>query len=89
MHIVLVAVKPQKETQEGRAIRLFIRAKSNIGADHGGFEYELQQAELDAYPGIFTSSILWGSKVEGSARELLSTAETVDDGSKQSVLSEF
>ena len=58
--IVLVAAKQQRENDEGHSVRLFLRAKSNIGPDDGGFEYELEQAELEEYPGVFTSSVVWG-----------------------------
>ena len=62
-------------------MRLFCRAKSNIGPDDGGFEYDLHQAELKTHPGIFASSVAWGEAVEGAARELLATADaTGDDG---------
>lgn len=77
--IVLVAAKHQEEGEDGRTVRLLCRAKSNIGPDDGGFEYDLYQGE--AYPGIFNSSVLWGEAVEGAARELLATADaTGDDG---------
>lgn len=79
--VVLVAAKHQEEGEDGRTVRLFCRAKSNIGPDDGGFEYDLHQAELKTYPGIFASSVLWGEAVEGAARELLATADaTGDDG---------
>jgi putative DNA primase/helicase len=79
--VVLVAAKHQEEGEDGRTVRLFCRAKSNIGPDDGGFEYDLHQAELETHPGIFASSVLWGEAVEGAARELLATADaTGDDG---------
>jgi len=79
--VVLVAAKHQEEGEDGRTVRLFCRAKSNIGPDDGGFEYDLHQAELKTHPGIFASSVLWGEAVEGAARELLATADaTCDDG---------
>ncbi len=79
--VVLVAAKHQEEGEDGRTVRLFCRAKSNIGPDDGGFEYDLHQAELKAHPGIFASSVLWGEAVEGAARELLATADaTGEDG---------
>ena len=79
--VVLVAAKHQEEGEDGRTVRLFVRAKSNIGPDDSGFEYDLQQGELNAHPGIFASSVLWGKAVEGAARELLATADaTGDDG---------
>jgi putative DNA primase/helicase len=79
--VVLVAAKHQEESDDGSTARLFCRAKSNIGPDDGGFEYDLHQAELPTHPGIFSSSVVWGEAVEGAARELLATADaTCDDG---------
>ena len=79
--VVLVAAKHQEEGEDGRTVRLFCRAKSNIGPDDGGFEYDLHQAELKTHPGIFASCVLWGESVEGAARELLATADaTGEDG---------
>lgn len=82
--IVLVAAKQQKDS-EGR---IFLRAKSKIGSDSGGFEYEIKQGELQGYPGLYTSSVSWGKNVEGSARDLLRNAESTDIDSKESVVSE-
>lgn len=79
--VVLVAAKNQEEGDDGRTVRIFLRAKSNIGPDDGGFEYDLQQGELETHPGVFSSSISWGNAIEGGARELLATADAVgDDG---------
>ena len=79
--VVLVAAKHQEEGEDGRTVRLFCRAKSNISPDDGGFEYDLNQSELREYPGIFASSVLWGNPVEGAARELLANADaTGEDG---------
>ncbi len=75
--VVLVAAKHQTEDDQQR---LFCRAKSNNGPDGGGFEYDLHQSELPKYPGVFASTVLWGKPVEGSARELLATADATDDG---------
>jgi putative DNA primase/helicase len=61
--------------------RIVCRAKSNIGLDDGGYEYDLQQKEVKA--GIFSSYALWGDAIEGSARELLAepdNRETGDNG---------
>jgi putative DNA primase/helicase len=77
--VVLVAAKHQEEGDDGRTVRLLLRAKSNIGPDDGGFEYDLQQSELKTHPGIFASSVVWGDPVEGAARELLATADAVPD----------
>lgn len=79
--VVLVAAKQQEEGEDGRSVRLFLRAKSNIGPDDGGFEYDLQQGELKTHPGVFASSVLWGEAVEGAARELLASADSAgEDG---------
>jgi putative DNA primase/helicase len=77
--IVLVAAKRQEEGEDGRTLRLFCRAKSNIGPDDGGFEYDLHQSELSAHHGVFASAIAWGSPLDGTARELLAVADATDD----------
>jgi len=74
--VVLVASKGKSEN--GEDIRIFLRAKSNIGPDEGGFEYSVENAFTDS--GIETSRILWGSALEGTARELLVDAEDDPDG---------
>jgi putative DNA primase/helicase len=58
--------------------RIFCRAKSNIGIDSGGFEYDLQQKEVQA--GIFSSYTLWGEAIEGSARDLLAEPDNRESG---------
>lgn len=79
--IVMVAAKHQEAGDDGRTARLFCRAKSNIGPDDGGYEYELHQAEIDKHPGVFASSVRWGKAVQGAARDLLAVADaTGDDG---------
>jgi putative DNA primase/helicase len=79
--VVLVAAKLKND--EGADRRVLARSKSNIGPDEGGFEYTLDQVQLDAHPGVFASRVLWGKAVAGSARELLAESETdgaeVDD----------
>lgn len=65
---------------DGAERRLFLRLKSNIGPDTGGFEYTLAQDELREHRGVFASRVSWGELVEGSARELLAEAEADDDG---------
>lgn len=80
--IVFVATKTDSDK------RLFIRAKSNIGPDHGGFEYTIQNSELKTYPGLFSSSIIWGKNVEGSALTLLANAESNANHATNSALSQ-
>ncbi len=65
--VVLVAAKSKDD--EGKPIRVFARAKSNIGPDEGGFRYAVEQVE--ALPGIEAALVAWGQAVEGSARDLL------------------
>ena len=77
--VVLVAAKQQEDGEDGRTVRIFLRAKSNIGPDDGGFEYDLQQGEVKDCPGVFASYALWGEAVEGGARELLATADATGD----------
>lgn len=67
-----------KINDNGTVKRIFCRAKSNIGVDSDGFEYDLQQKELDGHKGVFSSYALWGQAVEGTATELL-TETSPDD----------
>lgn len=86
--VVLVAAKHQEEGEDGKISRLFCRAKSNIGPDDGGFGYDLQQSELQSYPGVFASSVLWGDAVEGAARELLATADAAGEDSEGATMAD-
>jgi putative DNA primase/helicase len=79
--VVLVAARHQEEDESGDTKRVLLRAKSNIGADDGGFEYEIEQGELSDHPGVIASAVRWGIRLDGAARELLATADaTGDDG---------
>jgi putative DNA primase/helicase len=55
----------------GQEKRLFVRAKSNNGPDGDGFQYQIEQIELEDYLGVFSSLVIWGDEVKGSAQELL------------------
>lgn len=74
--VVMVTAKLPNTEHGGR---LLARAKSNLGTDSGGFRYDLETVELELHPGIHTTRVLWGEALEGSARDLLSLAETPDD----------
>ena len=76
--VVLVAAKMADD--EGGDRRVLMRSKSNIGRDDGGFHYGLEQREVPAHPGVFASCLTWGEAVEGSARDVLATAEGDRDG---------
>lgn len=76
--VVLVAAK-EASTDEGLPSRRFVaRAKSNIGPDGGGFDYQLHEAELTAHEGVIAAYVSWQGAIQGSARELLGAAE--DEG---------
>lgn len=55
---------------------MLARAKSNIGADDGGFQYTLELAMSEE---IEASVVRWGAPLEGSARELLGNYEPIAD----------
>ena len=67
--VVLVAAKVKSE--DGEDTRILARSKSNIGPDDGGFQYRLEQVQVDAFPGIEAARIGWGKSVEGNASQLL------------------
>ncbi|MCL1860939.1 MAG: AAA family ATPase [Proteobacteria bacterium] len=85
--VMMAARQTDTEIQQGGSDRVLCRSKSNIGTDGGGFGYSLRQAELDRYPGIVASHVRWGDAVEGTAREILATAEALpgDDGDRGAV----
>ncbi|RCW65171.1 AAA family ATPase [Pseudorhodoferax soli] len=83
--VVMVAAKVKAE-EEGQDVRILARAKSNIGPDDGGFEYQLEQCE--PLPGIPASRIAWGRSVDGTARELLTDPDE-DEGETPAEKSEL
>jgi len=72
--------------EDGHTQRLLVRAKSNIGPDGGGFEYQLHQGELPHHPGMTASRVEWGKPLEGEARDLLATVEAVTDQDERSAV---
>jgi len=84
--IIMGAAKVLRE--DGGLDRILVRAKSNIGPDGGGYAYTLDQLELKEYPGLFASSVLWGPPLDGSAQNLLSSAEANGDAAASTALSE-
>ncbi len=84
--IVLAAAK----IADGNTVKhIFCRTKSNIGVDHGGFEYNLNLKEIDGYEGLFSSYVSWGQIVEGSARELLAENKSDSGGSEVDEAEQF
>lgn len=86
--VVLVAARHQEDDEDGRATRVLLRAKSNIGPDDGGFEYEIQQDDLAGHPGVVASVVRWGIPVEGGARELLAVADATDSDGEGGALAD-
>jgi putative DNA primase/helicase len=70
--------------KEGSASRLLVRAKSNIGPDHGGITYTIEEVEVDV--GITATRACWGDVISGTARELLAEFEQSEDGQPRSEL---
>lgn len=77
--VVLATVK----SADDDAPRRLVRAKSNLGPDSGGFEYNLFLAPVPGHE-IHAQSVEWGSVLEGTARELMS----IEQPDKESGLQE-
>ncbi|OIR08984.1 hypothetical protein GALL_89790 [mine drainage metagenome] len=84
-----VVLATAKINGSGNSKRIFCRAKSNIGIDSGGFEYDLNQKEIDGHKGVLASYSVWGQAVEGSARELLAECEPNSDGVESAGAEQF
>lgn len=84
-----IVLATAKVNDNGKTKHIFCRAKSNIGVDHGGFEYDLQQKEIEGHKGLFSSYSVWGQAVEGSARELLAEDNCDAPDSEVSALEQF
>lgn len=74
---VLVAAK-QKESD----VRVLARSKSNIAVDDGGVSYTIEPCTIDG--GIESVRVMWGDRIEGSAREILADVEGDQDDGKTS-----
>ena len=78
--VVLVAAK-EASSEEGSPPRRFVaRAKSNIGPDGGGFDYQLHQTELESHKGVVAAYVAWQGAIQGSARDLLGAVEVDEAG---------
>lgn len=75
--LVLVAAKV-KGDDPGEDKRILMRAKSNVGPDDGGFEYELERVEVA--PDVEGQRVKWGAAITGTAREVLAEAEADSAG---------
>lgn len=75
--IVFVAAKEADPEDHYNPNRFFTRAKSNIGPDGGGYEYLIEN--VSPIEGIETSRVVFGDTIEGTAREILATADAVEE----------
>jgi putative DNA primase/helicase len=73
--VVMVAAQEKAGGDGKPGKRVLMRAKSNVGKDDGGFNYELQMAPMRDHPDILASVVCWREPVTGSAREILAAAE--------------
>lgn len=73
----LAARQPAEDDTPER--RVLMRAKSNIGPDGDGFEYQLTTGELPGLPGVMASRVAWGKIVTGAARDVLADVEPTGD----------
>lgn len=77
--IVLVTAK--KVDENNTTTRIFTRAKSNISLDGGGFNYDIEDAEIDTDTGTAqTTKAVFGNWLDGSALHLLADTESEQDG---------
>lgn len=77
--LVMLAAKPRENGEPRR----LMRAKSNIGPDDGGFEYDLELVPLADVPSIHGQRVTFGAALEGTARELLAEIEGSDGGERE------
>lgn len=84
-----IVLATAKINDGGTTKHIFCRAKSNIGVDHGGFEYDLHQKEIDGHKGLFASYSAWGQAVEGTARELLAESKSDNDDGEGASAEQF
>lgn len=75
---IVMATARVKDDTDASAVpkRILVRTKSNIGPDGGGYCYSLEQSAVQGYAGLSASRVLWGAELEGTAKQLLATAET-------------
>lgn len=73
--VVMLAMRDENDDDR----RVFVRAKSNIGPDDGGFAYRIVSAEIPTNVGMVQSSAVeWDEALRGSAKEILAQAEGDD-----------
>lgn len=70
--VLLNAVNKNVVTETRGAL---MRAKSNLGPAHGGFEFSAETRPLTNRPDISAQRILWGARLNEPAREILAKFE--------------
>lgn len=83
--VVFVAFKTAEDEV---ADRCFVRVKSNIGPDTGGFIYRTEEIGLANYPEIRAQRVAWGAALAGTAKEMLARAEAIVDPEERTALNE-
>jgi hypothetical protein len=63
--------------EPGDEYRAFVRVKSNLGPDGGGYRYTLESVGFPS--GARGLRVLWGDPLTGEAREILAEAEADED----------
>jgi putative DNA primase/helicase len=75
--VILCARAEAKDGEESK--RVFVRSKSNIGCDAGGFAYQVRSEYVPGHAGLFASVAVWGAAVNTTAREALGEADHATD----------
>lgn len=83
--VVFIAAKDAEADEDQDPKRYFTRAKSNIGPDGGGFEYEVVTGKMPGNERIETSWITFGEPLKGTARTILAAADEVKEPDKSEV----
>lgn len=76
--VVMATVKPA----DSEAPRRLVRAKSNLGPDTGGFEYQLFGAPVPGHD-FHAQRVGWGQALDGSARELMAVEMPEEEAGKR------
>jgi putative DNA primase/helicase len=82
--VVLATVKARDPQQPHR----LVRAKSNLGPDRGGVEYDLIEAPVPGYD-FHAQRVEWGESLEGTALELMSIEEAEEEAEARSEVETF
>lgn len=77
--VVMLTAKVQADTSnESSSSCILVRAKSKIGADEGGFEYQIRSYEFQVHSEIILSSAIYWNEIplSGPPKDILKFAET-------------